>query len=63
MKLTGQDVKIFCEMNNDYKKFVVVEHRQEVLYVRLLKALYGCVKSALLWYQLFTGHLKEMVLF
>ena len=33
----------------------------EVLYVRLVKALYGCVKSALLlWYELFAGNLKKM---
>jgi hypothetical protein len=25
-----------------------------------LKALYGCVKSALLWYELFTGTLQEI---
>jgi hypothetical protein len=28
--------------------------------VRLVKAIYGCVKSALLWYELFHGTLKEM---
>jgi Reverse transcriptase (RNA-dependent DNA polymerase) len=28
--------------------------------VRLDKAIYGCVKSALLWYDLFSSHLKEM---
>jgi predicted Rdx family selenoprotein len=31
-----------------------------VLYVELLKALYGCIKSALLWYKLFTSTLVEM---
>ena len=60
MKLTGPDVRIFCEMNQEYKKFVIKENGQDVLYVRLLKALYGCVKSALLWYQLFTGHLQKL---
>jgi hypothetical protein len=60
MRLVGQDVRIFCEMNSSYRKYVVIENGQEVLYVRLLKALYGCVKSAILWYKLFTGHLKHM---
>ena len=59
MKLIGQDVEIFCEMNRAYEPYVVTEHGKKVLYVRLLKALYGCVKSALLWYELFTEHLKE----
>jgi hypothetical protein len=33
---------------------------KNLLYVQLLKALYGCIKSALLWYKLFTSTLKEM---
>jgi hypothetical protein len=60
MKLTGEDVRIFCEMNSDYKRYVVVERGQRVLYFRLLKALYGCVRSALLWYRLFSEHLQGM---
>jgi hypothetical protein len=60
MKLIGDDVRIFCEMNPDYEKYVVDERGQRALYVRLLKALYGCVKSALLWYRLFSEHLQGM---
>jgi hypothetical protein len=33
---------------------------KKLLYVELLKALYGCIKSAVLWYKLFTGTLKGM---
>jgi len=33
---------------------------EKVLYLRLLKALYGCMKSALLWYELFMGTLQKM---
>jgi hypothetical protein len=31
-----------------------------VLYLELLKALYGCVQSALLWYELFSSTLQGM---
>jgi len=31
-----------------------------VLYLWLLKKLYGCVKSALLWYKLFSETLEDM---
>jgi hypothetical protein len=31
-----------------------------VLYLQLKKALYGCVKSALLWYDLFANTLQDM---
>jgi len=37
-----------------------VETGRKVIYVQLVKALYGCVVSALLWYELFLGYLKEM---
>jgi hypothetical protein len=39
---------------------VAIERGVKVLYVRLVKAIYGCVKPALLWYDLFYGHLKKM---
>jgi hypothetical protein len=39
---------------------VKLENGKKVLYLQLLKALYGCIKSALLWYELFTGTLQGM---
>ena len=36
------------------------KHGKKLLYVELKKALYGCVKSALLWYNLFSSTLTEM---
>ena len=60
MKIVRKDVDIFCELREDFKKFVVMENGIKVLYVQLYKALYGCVKSALLWYEMFTDHLVEM---
>ena len=60
IKLTGDAVDIMCKANNKYEIFVAVESGKRVLYLRLLKALYGCVKSALLWYELFTSTLQEM---
>ena len=61
MKVSGASVDVLCKMNEKYKKFVVVEGNSRVLYVKLIKAIYGCVKSALLvWYELFTKSLKGM---
>ena len=34
-----------------YRKYVVIEKGKMVLYVKLLKALYGCLRSALLFYK------------
>jgi hypothetical protein len=60
MKFTGASVDILCEMNPKYVLFVVIENGVKVLYVRLIKAIYGCVQSALLWYELFYSYLKEI---
>jgi hypothetical protein len=53
-------VDIMCDVCKDYRKFVCYENGKKVLYLRLLKALYGCVKKALLWYELFSGTLQGM---
>ena len=60
IKITGESVDIFCKMNSAYEAFVVIENGKRVLYLRLKKALYGCIKSALLWYKLFAGTLEGM---
>ncbi len=49
-----------CHVNPCYSLYVVLEHGIKVLYLQLLKALYGCVQSALLWYELFSGTLQGM---
>ena len=35
-----------------------MENGVKVLYLRLLKALYGCIESALLWYDIYMNTLK-----
>ena len=60
LKLEGKAVDIMCKVNGDYNKFVRWEKGEKVLYLRLLKSLYGCVKSLLLWYDLFTNTLKDL---
>jgi hypothetical protein len=60
LKLAGEAVNIMCQVNPKYEKFVVIENGKKVLYLQLLKALYGCVQSALLWYNLFTNTLVRM---
>ena len=47
-KLTNIMVKTASEV---YRKYVVIEKVKTVLYVHLLKALYGCLRNALLIYK------------
>ena len=35
------------------------EKGKPALYVKLNKALYGCIKSAILWYTLYVGTLRD----
>jgi hypothetical protein len=60
VKLTGKIIDIMCDVNPDLQKLVVIENDIKVLYLQLVKALYGCIKSALLWYECFSSCLKGL---
>jgi len=60
MKFEGDFADIMCEVNREYKKFVTIERGRRVLYVRVLKAIYGMIERALRWYDLFSSTLTDM---
>ena len=60
VKLVGDEVDIISRINPIYKEYITSENRKKVLYLQLIKALYGCIKSALLWYECFTKCLFDM---
>ena len=60
VKLTNESANIMCKANPKYRKFATMERGKKVLYVRLKKALYGCIKSALLWYETLKTFLLKM---
>ena len=60
LKLEGQFVDIMCEINSEYIPAVRNEKEQKVLYLRVRKAIYGMIESALLWYELYTSVLMDM---
>jgi len=47
------------DVNPEYKADVRYENGKKVLYVQILKALYGMIESALSWYELYVPVLKE----
>ena len=64
LKLEGLMVDLMVQVDPDkYSRFVRHEYGKEVLYLRLLKALYGYINSGLLWYNIFTGILRMKDLF
>ena len=42
-----------------YKKHITIEQRQQVIYISIKKALYGCLRSALLFYKRLVNDLKS----
>jgi len=47
------------DVNPEYKDDVRYKNGKKVLYVQILKALYGMIESALLWYEKYVTVLKE----
>jgi hypothetical protein len=61
MKITGVLVDLLVEMAPEiYGNFVVYEKNKKILYVEVLKALYGMLVSALLWYKKFREDLEKI---
>ena len=58
LRIHGSSLMALLRANKRrYEKFVVIENGKRVLYVRLLKAMYGTLKAALLWYELLANTL------
>ena len=60
MKITGREAELFCEIDPSLEEFITEVRGKKVMYVKLDKALYGCVQSALLWYELYSTTLQDM---
>ena len=59
MKIVGSLVGILVNMHPEcYEEYVVYEKGKPVLYVEVLRALYGMLESALLWYNKFRKDLE-----
>ena len=59
LKIEGAFVNIMCDVNPEYKEDIRFENGKQVLYVQILRALYGMIESALLWYSLYIGVLQK----
>ena len=60
LKLTDDFVDIMCDVNHEHKENVAYEKGRKVLYLWVTRAIYGCIESALLWYNLYTTTLEKM---
>ena len=60
MNLRGDFDDIMCQVNPEYKQNVGYENRKKFLYLLVLRAIYGCIQSAFLWYKLFLATLERI---
>ena len=60
MKITGVLVDLLVDMAPEvYGSYVVYEKGRKVLYVQVLKAIYGTLVASLLWYKKFRADLED----
>lgn len=61
MKIVGDVfLNIMCEINPAYKDFVLIKKGRKILYVEVLRSIYGCIEAALLWYNYYRAMLEEL---
>ena len=53
-------MNIMFDINTKYKQHVRFKYGSKTLYLCILKAIYGMIKYALLWYELYESVLKCM---
>ena len=59
--LYDEEIDALLQANPKYEKFVqVLENGRRVLYLELIKAMYGCLKSARLFWDHLSNHLSKM---
>ena len=60
MKITGVLVDLLVDIAPEvYGPYIVFENGRKVIYVQVLRALYGMLTATLLWYQKFRGDLEK----
>ena len=59
MVFRGQMADILCEVNDEYKQHVRMINGKKILYVKVIRSIYGCIEAALLWYDLYKETLEK----
>ena len=58
MKITGPLLEMIIQLDASFGSYVVMEKGKRVLYVVVLRAIYGMLQAALLWYRKFREDLE-----
>ena len=60
MKITGLLVDYMIELDPSYRNYVVMEKGKRVIYVVILRAIYGMLEASLLFYKKIRGDLEKI---
>ena len=58
LRLTGIFVDIMVRVNPEYDKTIIYEKGVKVLYMHVLRSIYGTIEAAMLWYDFYVSKLK-----
>ena len=50
---------IMCNLNPDHITNIQCKNKKKLLYLKIIKALYGCIESDILWCELYANTLKN----
>ncbi|CAJ1935837.1 unnamed protein product [Cylindrotheca closterium] len=59
MKITGLLVDMMIQLEPRYCDYVVIENGKQVIYVRVLRAIYGMLEASMLWYKKLRGDMEK----
>ncbi|CAJ1948819.1 unnamed protein product [Cylindrotheca closterium] len=59
MKITGLLVDMMIQLEPRYCDYVVIENGKQVIYVRVLQAIYGMLEASMLWYKKLRGDMEK----
>ena len=59
MKLREKFVDTMCKVNPEHTNNVIYGNGHKALYMEILQAMYGCIDSALRWYELYSETLQK----
>ena len=60
LKLRGYCFDIMCQVNSEYEQNVSYEDGEKVLYLLVLREIFGCINPALLWFNLFSTTIQDL---
>ncbi len=60
VRLSDEEATAMIGVDSSYERFLNIENGKKTMYLKLKKALYGTLKAAIIWYNTFTGVLKEL---